>query len=307
MRAFIVGIMSLTILAQSAVGLCAGSETVASEIEASPGLTAGDVFRDRLQDGSPGPEMVLIPSGRFRMGDSRGLGYRFSRPVHEVTISRPFALGKYEVAFAEYDLFCLATGRPFPPDEGGGRGRKPVIHVSWNDAVAYTEWLSAQTGRRYRLPTEAEWEFAARAGTETPWFWGDDAVQACRYANVADLAAKEVFPGFKTHDCRDGFPFTAEVGRFSANAFGLHDMLGNVWEWCEDTWHSSYNGAPADDRAWIGIGEENRVRRGGSWFSIPKSIRSSARNGNPQGYRGNETGFRLAREIEEAELASRAR
>jgi formylglycine-generating enzyme required for sulfatase activity len=300
MRTLLARAMLLSLLAQFAAALGAGCGLAAN---ASSGLAAGDVFADRLRDGSRGPEMIVIPVGRFRMGDIQDKGYAFSKPVHEVAIPRPFAMGKYEVTFAEYDRFCLATGRRFPPDEGGGRGRKPVIHVSWNDAQAYVEWLSVQTGQRYRLPTEAEWEFAARAGTETVRYWGNDAEDACRFANVADLAAKEVFPGFKVHDCHDGFPFTAPAGSFQPNPFGLHDMLGNVWEWCEDTWHSSYKGAPTDGRAWIGVGEENRVRRGGSWFSIPKSLRSSARNGNPSGFRGNDTGFRVARDLENAELA----
>ncbi|MEN8221031.1 MAG: SUMF1/EgtB/PvdO family nonheme iron enzyme [Pseudomonadota bacterium] len=130
------------------------------------------VFRDRLKDGSLGPEMVWIPAGTFRMGDIQGGGHDNEKPVHQVSVSR-FAIGKYEVTFAEYDKFAQATGRKKPNDRGWGRGNRPVINVSWHDATAYAEWLSQQTGQKYRLPTEAEWEYAARAGTTTKYWWGN--------------------------------------------------------------------------------------------------------------------------------------
>jgi len=269
---------------------------------AKSGLAAGKVFRAPLRNNRLGPEMVVIPAGTFEMGDADDTGVDFASPVHKVTIPQAFALGKYEVTFEEYDLFCAETGRSYADDESGGRGRKPAIHVSWNDAKAYVEWLSRESGQKYRLPTEAEWEYAARAGTRTSRFWGDSIDQACLYANVADLSAKEFFPSLKVLNCSDGAPFTAEVGRFPSNPFGLHDILGNVWEWCEDTWHSDYLGAPQDGRAWNAVGEENWVRRGGSWFSLPKHVRASTRNGNPTGYRGNETGFRIVRELSVAEI-----
>jgi hypothetical protein len=135
-------------------------------------LKPGTVFRDTLRDGSPGPEMVVIPKGEFRMGDIQGSGDSDERPVHLVRIPRPFAMSRYEVTFDEYDVFARTTGREQPADEGWGRGRRPVINVSWEDAVAYAKWLSEQTGKRYRLPTEAEWEYVARAGTETAYWWG---------------------------------------------------------------------------------------------------------------------------------------
>lgn len=269
--------------------------TASDESPASP-AAPGQVFLDPLQTGGHGPELVVVSAGHFLMGDLQDEGYSFEHPVHEVVIAGSFALGRYEVTFDEYDLFCRLTDRPLPPDQGGGRGRKPVIHVSWRDAVAYCDWLSEQTGHEYRLPSEAEWEYAARGGTRTSRFWGDRSEDACRHANVADLAAQELYPNFEIHNCLDGFPYTAPVGTFPANAFGLHDMLGNLWEWNQDTWHPDYREAPDDGSAWKGW-SPNRVRRGGSWFSIPKSVRAAARNGTPKGYRGDDTGFRVVREL----------
>ncbi|MCP3677944.1 MAG: formylglycine-generating enzyme family protein, partial [Deltaproteobacteria bacterium] len=132
-----------------------------------------EVFRDRLKDGGEGQEMVVIQAGRFRRGDIQGGGGNYEKPVHEVVISKSFALGRYEVTFAEYDRFCEATGRAKPTDRGWGRGKRPVINVSWKDAKAYAEWLMEQTGKKYRLPTEAEWEYGARAGSKTKYWWGN--------------------------------------------------------------------------------------------------------------------------------------
>lgn len=140
----------------------------AGEVDLSPGKT----FRDRLKSGADGPEMVVTPGGKFRMGDIQGKHGKDELPVHEVHIKKPFAIGRYEITFDQYDAFARATGRKLPEDEGFGRGRQPAIRVSWNDAVAYAEWLSGQTDMRYRLPTEAEWEYAARARTETAYWWG---------------------------------------------------------------------------------------------------------------------------------------
>ncbi len=174
----------------------ARKEVVVGEVpSASPkdveALKPGGVFRDTLPDGSPGPEMVSIPRGEFRMGDIQGSGDADERPVHSVRIPRPFAMGRCEVTFDKYNVFARATGREQPADEGWGRGRRPVINVSWEDARAYAQWLSERTGKRYRLPTEAEWEYAARAGTSYLRFWGDDPSQACKYANVFDKRSHE--------------------------------------------------------------------------------------------------------------------
>jgi len=183
------------------------------------------VFRDRLKDDSWGPEMVWIPAGSFRMGDIQGGGYDYEQPVHRVSVDR-FAMGRYEVAFTEYDQFAEATGRDKPDDEGWGRGNRPVINVSWNDATAYAQWLSQQTGKHYRLPTEAEWEYAARAGTETKYWWGNEI--GVNKANCDN------------DSCGDRFNYTARVGSFVANPFGLYDTVGNVWEYVQDWFDSGY-------------------------------------------------------------------
>ncbi|WP_298269128.1 formylglycine-generating enzyme family protein [Geobacter sp.] len=254
--------------------------------------TAGSSFRDRLKSGGAGPEMVGIPAGRFRMGAIFGGGDPDEKPVHEVTIPRPFAMGRYEVTFAEYDRFCEATGREKPKDgrrwfgplsRNWGRGSKPMMNVTWEDAVAYTRWLSEQTGHRYRLPSEAEWEYAARGGKDTPYWWGGTVGE--KRANCKGCGSR--------WDNRQ----TALVGSFAANPYGLFDTAGNVWEWCLDTWHESYAGAPADGNPWLGGDDSRRVQRGGSFGSKPRYVRSSARGrGAPDGQYVY-LGFRVVREL----------
>jgi formylglycine-generating enzyme required for sulfatase activity len=236
-------------------------------------------FRDRLQDGGFGPEMVRIPAGRFQMGDIQGGGWKGEKPVHWVSVSE-FAMGKYEVTFAEYDKFALATGRKKPDDEGWGRGHRPVINVSWNDAVAYAEWLSQQTGKEYRLPTEAEWEYAARAGTKTKYWWGNNIGK--NRAACGGCGAKWGW---------DAKRMTAPVGSFAANPFGLHDTVGNVWEWTCSKYEDKYNG---QEKRCTG---ENRqpVVRGGSWSVIPRGVRAAFRNWFSLDFRDFTVGFRLAR------------
>ncbi|OAD19441.1 secreted protein containing Sulphatase-modifying factor [Candidatus Thiomargarita nelsonii] len=237
-------------------------------VPAAPTST-GKYFRSRLKDGSEGPEMVWIPAGSFKMGDMnvtvtsfQGGGDSDERPVHRVSITQRFAIGRYEVTFAEYDKFAEATGREKPNDRGWGRGNRPVINVSWDDAVAYTEWLSQQTGKQYRLPSEAEWEYAARAGTTTKYWWGNTASH--EYANYgADSCCSGLAKG------KDRWKYTAPVGSFASNPFGLYDTAGNVWEWCADSWHGTYKGAPTDGQVWRGGDENYRVLRGGSWFNKP--------------------------------------
>ena len=213
---------------------------------------AGAVFRDCPTC----PELVVIRAGRFRMGCVSGRDCEDDeRPVHEVEVPS-FALGVYEVTFEEYDRFAAATGRDRPNDRGWGRGGRPVMNVSWEDATAYASWLSEETGERYRLPSESEWEYAARAGSTTRYTWGDDIGR-----NRANCDG-----------CRSQWDDdrTAPAGSFAANAWGLHDMHGNVWEWVEDCWHENYARAPRDGSAWTSGGNcGRRVLRGGSWVNDP--------------------------------------
>jgi formylglycine-generating enzyme required for sulfatase activity len=257
--------------------------------------TQDKFFRDRLKDGGFGPEMVRIPAGRFRMGDIQGGGESDEKPVHLVSVKQ-FAMGKYEVTFAEYDKFAQATGRKKPDDEGWGRGHRPVINVSWNDAVAYAGWLSQQTGRQYRLPSEAEWEYAARAKTTTSRYWGNSSDDACRYANVHDKTSKkENGFGWTHHNCTDGYAKTAPVGSLKSNAFGLYDTVGNVWEWVADSWHENYKNAPNDGRVWkTGADNSRRVLRGCSWDSFPVVCRSAVRVRSSSVFRVQYIGFRVA-------------
>ncbi|RKZ93086.1 MAG: hypothetical protein DRR19_02225 [Candidatus Parabeggiatoa sp. nov. 1] len=240
----------------------------------------GKVFRDRLQDGSFGPEMVGIPAGSFRMGDLQGEGRDNEKPVHRVSVAR-FAMGKYEVTFAEYDKFAEATGRAKPSDQGWGRGNRPVINVPWHDATAYAAWLTQQTGHTYRLPTEAEWEYAARAGTTTKYWWGNQWVSgkaSCDYQKYNKKYNK-----------------TTPVGSFDPNPFGLYDTVGNVWEWCADPWHKNYEGAPTDGSVWDKHGGNARLIRGGSFRYIPLNCRTANRSRVSSGKRGRDGGVRLAR------------
>lgn len=193
---------------------------------------------------------------------------------HRVKIERPFAMGKYEVTFAEYDRFAEATGRNKPDAEGWGRGKRPVINVSWNDAVAYAEWLSEQTGQKYRLPTEAEWEYAARAGTATPFHFGEI------------ISTDQVNYG-------RNYRKTVEVGQFPPNAWGLHDVHGNVWEWTCSVYNENYEGAEQECASKDHAGR--RVTRGGSWNCYPPGVRAADRVRNRPDNRNSDLGFRLAR------------
>ena len=246
------------------------------------------LFRDELKDGSEGPAMVTIPAGEFWMGSDKALDADAGNselPRHRVIIAKGFALGRYPVTFDEYDRFARAKWfRKLPSDQGWGRGNRPVINVSWEDATAYTAWLSAQTGKRYRLPTEVEWEYAARAGTETRYWWGDE---------IEHNKANCVGCGSQWDNKK-----TSPVGSFEANPFGLYDTAGNVWEWVEDCWHESHEGAPNDGSAWISGGECNRrVLRGGSWDDNPRGVRSAIRSGFYRDYRDTVSGFRLAQDL----------
>ena len=282
------------------IGFTAWSRRVAANPEASYGrivehsygrvhTVPGTVFRDALKDGGQGPPMVVLPTGSFRMGSPSTEAGRDNDegPVRTVTISQHIAMGRYEVTFADYDCFVNAVnGTRRPGDADWGRGRQPVIDVSQEDAKAYAAWLSAQTGRTYRLPSEAEWEYAARAGTRTRYSWGDEI--GVNRANCDGC-------GSAWDDTQ-----TAPVGSFAANGFGLFDMHGNVWECLEDCYVNTYTGAPSDGSARTGCGSTTSaiVVRGGSWFFTPPGdLRSANRFGFSPSFRCADCGFRLVQEL----------
>ena len=229
--------------------------------------------------------MVPLPAGSFQMGDIEGRGSPWAKPAHVVRIRRPFAVGRYEVTFEDYDRFAKATGRRVPHDQRWGRGRRPIINISWQDATDYSRWLSEQTGQRYRFLTEAEWEYAARAGTETEYWWGKDFLKGVANCNGC---------GSHWDD-----QHTAPVGSFKPNIFGLYDTAGNVWEWVEDCWHESYKGAPTDGTAWLSGGDcSQRVTRGGSLGSKPERLSTYFRDRDEASANRVDIGFRLARDIQ---------
>lgn len=246
------------------------------------------------------PELVVVPAGEFRMGSVDGEAERLPNegPVHTVTFAQPFAIGKYEITFDEWEACVVAKRCEAVGDDGWGRGRRPVIYVNFEMAQGYAKWLSEKTGQRYRVPSEAEWEYAARGGAATPWFWGTDPKQACEFGNVGDESIKEEHPDWPRHDCNDGFKKTAPVGSFKPNGFGVYDTVGNVWEWVEDCSNSSYEGAPSDGRAWLTGDCVRRVDRGGGWYNKPQAVRSALRYAGDDPKRQNNTlGFRVVRSV----------
>ena len=294
--------------------------------------TSESVARREFRDCDDCPEMVVVPRGGFRMGCVSGRDdcRDSQRPVHDVDVAS-FALSKYEVTRGQFAAFAAATAhvsrgcrvyawqvRSFGRDrwewktdeqaswQAPGfdqRENEPVVCVSWEDAKAYVRWLSEETGERYRLPSEAEWEYAARAGTTTRFHWGAGADEHCAHGNGADRTAERTFRSqafsWSFSDCTDGAARTALVGSFAPNAFGLHDMAGNVWEWVEDCWHDNYAGAPDDGSAWTSGGNcGRRVLRGGSWVVNRVILRSAYRSDYVAGARGDSNGFRVSRTLD---------
>ena len=278
------------------------------------------------------PLMVAVPPGTFTMGadpqeeQREGLPAELrgrAAPTVPVTFAQGFAIGKFPVTRAEFLAFAQATRRPpgttcwglGGPREGGGRWQErprsswnapgfaqtpqdPVVCVSWGDANAYAEWVSRRTGRRYRLPSEAEWEYAARAGTLGPRYWTEAIEAACTRANLRDLAMAAVHaaqPDASYAPCRDGFAHTSRVGAFPPNGFGLHDMLGNVWQWTQDCWNPTLEGTPRQGTPRDTGDCQTRAARGGSWSNDVRMVRTSYRNSGPAAARSSNTGFRLVR------------
>jgi formylglycine-generating enzyme required for sulfatase activity len=244
-----------------------------------------ETIRGREITGQDGPPMVLIPAGEFLMGSPDDVGASYEHPAHKVRFSKPFAIARYETTFEEYDRFAEATGRPLPDDAGFGRGRRPVVNVTWQDAKDYADWLSRKPGKRYRLPTEAEWEYAARSGGQNDiWPGTSDEKQLTAYAVYGENSQKR----------------TAPVGSKKPNRLGLHDMSGNVWEWAEDCSHDSYQEAPEDGTAWEEAGGGDcgwRVVRGGSYHTIPGYLRVSGRLELKPDTRDRGLGFRLVQDL----------
>jgi formylglycine-generating enzyme required for sulfatase activity len=243
--------------------------------------------KDTFKDCDKCPEMVVVPAGSFTMGSPASEPGRDvdEGPLHNVSIAKPFAIARFSTTFDEWDA-CVADGgcdEHRPGDQGWKRGPMPVINVSWADATAYVAWLSRKAGKPYRLLTEAEWEYAARGGSTTAYYWGDEIGNGNANCNGC---------GSQWDNEQ-----TSPVGSFAANAFGLFDMAGNVWQWVQDCYHGNYGGAPADGSAWGSEDCKNHVIRGGSWFSFPQLLRSAGRYWSPENSWGNLLGFRVGRTI----------
>ncbi len=280
-----------------------------------------------IKDCADCPEVVVLPTGSFMMGTPRGSREidlnRGEGPQVRITLDYVFAMGRTEVTHGQFKAFVDATGhrvadgcrvwddtRGFNDDPAANwldrrqpkrlRDDHPVGCVSWLDAKAYTAWLSEITGAGYRLPSEAEWEYAARGGTTTSRFWGDASNQACTWANTFDLSAAKVYPfPWYPATCADGYADLAPVGQFKPNPFGLYDMIGNVWEWTEDCWAPTHVGRPVDGSAWTWEGGcDLYANRGGGWLSAPERNRIAWPGRDPADKRNTQFGFRVARDVD---------
>ena len=312
-----------------APGYVTKTETVVHGSSATVHRMALSPAEDRLRSCAWCPELVEIPAGQFRMGDLAGTGEEDERPVRRVHVPR-FALARHETTVGQFRRFVMATGYRTDAERDGGvkgcytlenstrnkwdwtRGRswrsleyaleedQPVVCMSWNDAQAYIGWLNERTGGGWRLPSEAEWEYAARAGSETLYHFGDDASRLCDYGNVRDTTK---FPSGNKWleedrvECEDGAVYPTRVGSYRPNALGLHDMHGNVREWTEDCWNEGYAGAPTDGSAWDSGDCSRHVLRGGSWGDVPSVLRAANRYGITTGFRSSLDGFRVARTL----------
>lgn len=270
-----------------AIAIIALMLAAASSLVADPAAEREYKPGDTFKDCEECPEMVVVPAGSFIMGSAgneEGRS-RFEGPQHQVTIPRPFAISKYPITFDQWDA-CLADrgcNQYQPPDLNWGRGKRPVINVSWDDAKAYISWLNGKTRRNYYLPSEAQREYVTRAGTTTPFWWGSSI--GPNQANYNDRA-------------RGDFDFqTGTVQSFEPNPWGLYQVHGNVYDWTEDCWNENYDGAPTDGSAWTSGDCNSRVARGGSWDSFPRYLRSASRNVYIAVNRNPRYGFRVARAL----------
>ncbi|MBP8262179.1 MAG: formylglycine-generating enzyme family protein [Pseudomonas sp.] len=253
----------------------------------APAQEVGHVFSDSLPQGKQGPQLVVVPAGRYLLGDHGGRGNHNERPLTPIEISQPFAIGRYEVTFNDWQQYAEATATPMPDNEGWGlSAQRPVIHVSWHQAVAYSQWLSKVTGQRYRLPTEAEWEYAARAGSTSYYWWGEqlDSPDSQPRAHCRGCATSRLIQNK-----------TERVGQFAANAFGLYDTAGNVWEWTASRFASPFDGSEQHSASLLD--QSPRVVRGGAWNSGPTYLRSSQRDMKQPQHKDYALGFRVLREL----------
>ena len=240
-------------------------------------VPAGKVFNDTLQNGAPAPHLVVIPAGSFIMGDDEGPPSE--QPAREVTITQPFAVSRYEITIGDYLHYLRVQGRQLHERLDPADATHAVGYVDFADAVDYAEWLSDQTGEKYRLLSEAEWEYVARAGSTTHYFWGNDKAELCRFANIADRTARKSFREWDTLDCDDYLVRAGPVGSYEPNPFGVYDIYGNVSEWVLDCGMPDYDRAPNDGSAADeGSGCASHGIRGGSWDSMPVEARSTYRN-----------------------------
>jgi formylglycine-generating enzyme required for sulfatase activity len=318
-------------VASVGISLLSGVSSVSAVETAQPakGFRAGQVFKDCADC----PEVVVIPPGTSLMGSTpeedvkEMVPAKFSvseKPPHAINILKPFALGKSEVTRAQFATYlkesgatvsagdCMAWDKQTqkwgrsPDNTWQNPGfaqteNDPVVCVSWNDAKGYADWLSKKTGKNYRLATEAEWEYAARAGTTTVRDWGDDRDISCTKGNMYDMEAAKLMgtkPGPNENFlCNDPYLFTAPIASFPPNKFGVYDMLGNAWEWTADCWHENYQGAPTDGSAWTTGDCSKRVGRSGSWGAEPWALRIAHRRGNDATFKFSSLGFRIARDL----------
>ncbi len=256
-------------------------------------LKAGTVYQDKLTNGVLGPKMVIIDGGTFKMGSNKAKRAD-EKPEHQVKINYRFAISQFEVTFSEYNKFALQTGKKIPNDEGWGSASRPVINVTYRDAMLYANWLSKETGKTYRLPTESEWEYAA--GSDLTFAVSQTPENLCQEANIADITALKEFSQWTTTQCNDNYKYTAPVGQFMPNKYGLYDMHGNVWEWVADCYQTSFKDHPLDGSAFLKSDCKRFVSKGGAWNYIASAARIARRQAKSPSFISNAWGFRLVAE-----------
>ena len=308
-------LLAASITAQAKTKEAAGKRNNGAVEKTSQGTQPANVYKDCADC----PDMIAIPSGGFEMGSPSVDAETVSdeSPVHHVNV-KSFLLGKTHITRGQFAAFVKATNydagkkcwvfdQSWQERDGANwrnpgypqQENHPAACINWYDARAYANWLTRKTGKQYRLPTEAEWEYAARAGSAAAHYWGENSDQACGHANVGDQKLKSLIYGvlWETHNCDDGYAFTSPVGSYKPNAFGLYDMQGNLWQWVLDSWTENYNQAPTDSSDWPDVGVY-RVLRGGSWSIGPLYLRSAKRIKSNASDRVNTDGFRVARSLQ---------